>query len=234
MKRKRAPGGGRKPKGEFSQLTSSLTIRIPEDMRKQLESEAASKDQSVAQVLLWHLRRSFNRDRERERNSATRAFCFLISVLADKIRWAVGAPTEEWQNNPFVFRSFKIGVAKLLDAFEPKGKIRPPPMDWFAKRKEKFEKYYGLAFGKNFKKKAETWKSPTRVANEAVERTLSDLFGGGMSPEDVMGFWADDVNADASLMDLAESDIKATERTWYGMADVRRDLQLTKAKDNDF
>src|SRR5262245_60282065 len=123
MKRKRAQGGGRKPKGEFSQLTSSLTIRIPDDMRKRLESEAAEKDESIAQRLLWHLQRSFNRERELARDPAIRGHCFLISEMAERLAWAAG-PGAAWERNPFVFQAFKIGVEKMLSFFTPKGEIR--------------------------------------------------------------------------------------------------------------
>ena len=49
---KRRPGGGRRPKGEFSQLSSTLTIRIPDEMRKQLEDEAANKHGPETNVAL--------------------------------------------------------------------------------------------------------------------------------------------------------------------------------------
>ena len=85
MKRKRASGGGRKPKGEFSQLTSSLTIRIPDDMRRELESEAAGNNSSMGQTLLWHLRQSLNREREKERDPALQGLLFMIAQLADAL-----------------------------------------------------------------------------------------------------------------------------------------------------
>jgi hypothetical protein len=142
MKRKRAAGGGRKPKGEFSQLTSSLTIRIPEDMRKQLESEAAARGQSVAQVLLWHLRQSFNLRHDRERDPALQGLLFMIGQLAERIgggrysggRYILDADyrphlsenKREWRTDLFKFRAFKFAVGQLLDTLkEPPGKIRP-------------------------------------------------------------------------------------------------------------
>jgi|RhiMetdeSRZDD1v2_1073273.scaffolds.fasta_scaffold23450_5 hypothetical protein len=132
MKRKRGPGGGRKPKGEFSQLTSSLTIRIPHDMRKQLESEAAINGHSVAQTLLWHLRQSFNRERDRERDPALDGLLFMIARLAvytsravyesDKVSRSL--KQARWRNDLFTFRAFKVAVAKLLEALkEPPGPV---------------------------------------------------------------------------------------------------------------
>jgi hypothetical protein len=134
MKRKRAPGGGRKPKGEFSQLTSSLTIRIPDDMRKQLESEAAIGGHSVAQTLLWHLRQSFDRKRAKERDPALAGLILLIDSLAGRLSGsdalvrsldnseAGKAARSElqalWRINSFRFRAFKFAVGKLLAALE--------------------------------------------------------------------------------------------------------------------
>ena len=80
MKQKRAPGGGRKAKAG---PTSSLTFRIPDDMRKQLEREAAEKAATVSDRLQWHLRRSFNRQQEEERDPALQGLLVLIAVVGD-------------------------------------------------------------------------------------------------------------------------------------------------------
>ena len=55
LKRKRAPGGGRKPKGAFSKLTSPLSLRMPSDMRDELEAAAKASGKSVSQELLRRL-----------------------------------------------------------------------------------------------------------------------------------------------------------------------------------
>jgi hypothetical protein len=34
--------------------------------------------------------------------------------------------SKDWHRNPFMFRAFKIGVGKLLDALEPSGEARSP------------------------------------------------------------------------------------------------------------
>jgi hypothetical protein len=125
MKRKRAPGGGRKAKAG---PTSSLTFRIPDDMRKQLEREAAEKEVNVSDRLLWHLRRSFNRQRDEERDPALQGLLMLIARLAEAI--AVGEIPDgvdkylrsrlrrEWRTDLFQFRAFKFAAKKLLDTIE--------------------------------------------------------------------------------------------------------------------
>ena len=52
---KRAPGAGRKPRGEFDQLTSPFSLRMPEDLREQLEAAAEKSGRSASQELLRRL-----------------------------------------------------------------------------------------------------------------------------------------------------------------------------------
>jgi hypothetical protein len=136
---KRAPGGGRKPKGGFSQLSSTLTIRIPDDMRKQLESEAAEKNESMAQRLMWHLRQSFNRERDRERDPALHGLFSLISAMANNLSGVDYAEPAEaarlrrrspWRNDRFHFQAFKLGVEGLLNMLdEPSDTTMIPATD---------------------------------------------------------------------------------------------------------
>jgi hypothetical protein len=123
MKRKRAPGGGRKARAG---PTSSLTFRIPDDMRKQLEREAAEKALNVSDRLLWHLRRSFNRQREEERDPALQGLLVLIGRLAENVAGGEYMTDKdvrswlrrEWRTDLFQFRAFKSAVKKLLDTLE--------------------------------------------------------------------------------------------------------------------
>src|SRR5215510_6943332 len=123
MKRKRAPGGGRKAKAG---PTSSLTFRIPDDLRKHLEREAAEKAVNVSDRLLWHLRRSFNRQRDEERDPALQGLLVLIARLAEDVAGGEYVPDKnvrsrlrrEWRTDLFLFRAFKFAVKKLLDTLE--------------------------------------------------------------------------------------------------------------------
>src|SRR5262245_46065586 len=123
MKRKRAPGGGRKAKAG---PTSSLTFRIPDDLRKQLEREAAEKAVNVSDRLLWHLRRSFNRQRDEERDPALQGLLVLIARLAESVAGGEFVADKdfrsqvrtEWRTELFQFRAFKFAVKKLLDTLE--------------------------------------------------------------------------------------------------------------------
>src|SRR6516165_455129 len=55
MARKRAPGGGRKPKGA-APMRSQLTIRMPDDLRTELEAAARKRGHNLTDELLWRLR----------------------------------------------------------------------------------------------------------------------------------------------------------------------------------
>jgi hypothetical protein len=194
-------------------------------MRKRLESEAADKDESVAQVLLRHLQRSFNRDQQLERDPATRAFCFLIMELSERIRLGAGS-SERWQRNPFVFRAFKLAVGTLLDRFEPKGSLRPPP---FRSLLRQDKEYFDLHVDERstIEEMAKIWETPERAADSAVYNTLLDL-SGWQKAQAIKRYWADRASRNESLSEIAKHQIKEAERTWYGMTDVRRDLGLGK------
>ena len=122
VKRKRAPGGGRKPKGEFAGLESPLSIRMPAEMRARLAASARRSNRSLSQEVLARLNRSLNKDIDKSVDPAMRAICFLISSLAYSIHWNM----PNWRSDPFMFKAIKIGIGKLLDALEPSGEIRLP------------------------------------------------------------------------------------------------------------
>ncbi len=128
QKRERAPGGGRKPSGPFAKNDAQLTIRMPADMRKQLELSAGrrldGKGWKLTQELLYRLQRSFDRERDERRDPAMRALGY---ILAEVIAYAAAlSGTEQWRADPFAFRTAKLAFTSILDALEPKGKIRPP------------------------------------------------------------------------------------------------------------
>src|SRR5215204_2534089 len=120
-KRSRGRAGGRPPRGAFSGLTSPLTIRMPKEMREELEKAANKRDWSVSQELLRRLNASFMRDRERSRDRSLRALCFLISEIAEGVvlpipDFRLDNLRPLWRTNPFLFRAFKLAVGKLLNA----------------------------------------------------------------------------------------------------------------------
>jgi hypothetical protein len=101
---------------------------MPAGMRDELKAAAKASGKSVSQELLRRLQDSFYRDRDKARDPAMRALCFLIAETAQQTAGLNNSKDRalDWRTNPFYFRAFKIAVGKLLDALEPKGKIEPP------------------------------------------------------------------------------------------------------------
>jgi hypothetical protein len=224
-KKKRAAGGGRKPQGEFTQLTSLFAVRMPEDLREQLESAATKNRRSASQELLRRLYDSFGINRDKDRDPATRALCFLISEIAEKIRWA----SPQWHGDPFFFKAFKIGVAKLLDEIEPKGKIQPPPMKKIVDeiRKQPISKTLAGIDSQWADELVRTWQTPKTIADKAVKETVSDLYR--VVALRAKSYLASLLNSEDKIArGVGERSLAQAERTQYGMADVRRDLELVK------
>lgn len=209
MAKKRAPGGGRKPKGDFSALVSALTIRMPSDMRKLLDLAAADSGKSVTQEILGRIRTSFQRDREKAPKTEVRALCFLIAKLASDVvgsRNSDGWQRYSWRSDRFFFCAFKTALVELLDQLEPQGELRLPTI------------------------------TPTALesSNEIMREELQS-FG---SPEERGKYIAKmrwkvllnaDPNIDLDFLDMLPegSDLKAEiRRESYGMADARDDLQI--------
>ena len=124
-KKKRAPGGGRKPINP-SQRMVGFSVRIPATMRDELE-KAADKRRlrkwNGSDELRRRLQESFDQDRKNYSDPETQALCFLFADLSVNVHRG----TPNWRSNPFLFRAFKLAVAKLLDNMpSPAGKVETP------------------------------------------------------------------------------------------------------------
>jgi len=238
MVRKRAPGGGRKPQGEFDQLTMPFSLRMPEDLREQLEAAAKQSGRSTSQEILRRLNESFGASRDKQRDPAVRAICFLIAQLADRIRWASGPNL--WDGNPFLFRAFKIGVEKLLDGLEPQGEIKNPGVDDdFRRIKEAFKDDTTLRRTaeerhSDINKLVKMWQSPKAVGSDAAAKVLAELYSGPQHPDEIKKifgvFLTDHPSVEEFHRDVARGAIADAERTWYGTEQARRDLELSKPR----
>jgi hypothetical protein len=219
-KRKRAKGGGRKPKGPFTELTSPLSIRMPNYMREELESAAQTSGKSVSQELLRRLSNTFDRDREKARDPDMRALCFLIAETA---RQAVGIPVSDqlkstntlsWRNNPFFFRAFKIAVGTLLDALEPAGPITPPKMKFnFRPTAHNTTAAAGDALN-HFIKSYETPEARGQYAAGYIWNSLQTI--PHLSPDE----------REQEIQKLHQISSPAFRHEFYGMSDAARDLHI--------
>jgi hypothetical protein len=143
--RKRRPGGGRKPGGIFRGKTEWFSTRITPETREALEREATTSGQPISQVAERLLVLGLEAKRWRDHYKPLRALCFVIERTAlaassgryldptDPIwkrdRWHAMAAEDffnDWRTDPFRYRAFRLAVASLLSALEPKGEIRSP------------------------------------------------------------------------------------------------------------
>ena len=198
---------GSKPRGPFSQNKAVMTVRMPDDLRAELERSANKKGWSLSQELLWRVRSSYKRQREEERRSpATRALCFLLSELAER----VGLPNiAEWHRNPFAFRAFRLALAQVLERLEPAGEIKSPP--GYKRLTEAFRTHIAP------KRFAECTKTPETFADYLSKRLMMEI----LHPDPL---W------ETALRELLLSDFGVVARglldNIYSIADVRRDLGI--------
>jgi len=225
MKRKRARGGGRKSR---SGPTSSLTFRIPDQMRRQLESEAAAKDATVSERLLWHLSRSFNRQREEERDPALNGLLIVIASLAEATtggellsdKYYRSEVQRKWRTDLFNFRAFKFAVKKLLDTLE-----EPPESTMTQENHENYAREASVGDSPEFQKLfLEINKSPEAMGafnfkNVWTRFTHSDR---------------PFTESERSMMNRFPDFGRAMEREYYDFQKARKALELEPEREDEF
>jgi hypothetical protein len=152
---------------------------------------------------------SFYRDRDKARDPAMRALCFMIAETAHQ---AVGihggkqedSPIGSWRDNPFYFRAFKIAVGKLLDELEPPGPIRVPVIKWG------FEPAHIRALNALIK----SYESPEARGEYAAGYIWNALLTGRASP----------VERENERRRVEETGSSSVWREFHGMPDAVRDL----------
>jgi hypothetical protein len=219
-KRKRAPGGGRKPKGDFAGLTSPVCIRMPPALRAQLKTAARRSGRSISQEVLSRLDGSLNRERDKATDRPMRAICFLISSLAYSVHWNM----PNWRSDPFLFRAIRIGIDKLLDALEPAGEMKLPEF-WktYANSLNDalFKEHEILAKVQDAMRKTiiPATTSPEGMADYAVWSTLQH-YNAPRPPSD-----SETLRRFVSK-EIVDNVRKHQENLNYGMADARKDLRM--------
>ena len=124
QRRRRAPGGGRKPRGDFSRLTSPFAVRMPEGLRAQLKAAAAMNDRSEGQELLSRLQQSFDWPTEVQEAWGPRhikGLAQLVVQVSRTVEGAVGVPPLgkpdhdlNWHKNAFTHRALTSAVNACL------------------------------------------------------------------------------------------------------------------------
>jgi hypothetical protein len=190
---------------------------MPDNIRAELEAAAKKRGWSLTQELLWRLRVSLSKDREDRRDSALRAICFLITLMATR-SLHTRRPGKPWYQDPFTFRAFKLAVAKLLEGLEPRGEISIP----FYESGTRFAGYpiYSTLI-----------KTPEDAAEDAAGYQLARLFHSRAEPVTPdHREWMRILPGISSPAELDEF-VDYYEREVYALSDARRDLGIKEPKE---
>jgi hypothetical protein len=113
-KRKRRPGGGRKPSGEFPGKSATFTTRIQPSTRRALEQAAKDRpDKSISAAAEHILKTVLLRQSGEPRNNALAA---ALVLLAENIERDT---KKSWLDDPWVGFALANGVEHLVRYFTP-------------------------------------------------------------------------------------------------------------------
>jgi hypothetical protein len=191
-------------------MRSQLTIRMPDELRTELEAAARKRGHNLTDELLWRLRLSFAKEREQRRDPAMRALTFLIGQMAAFIPLSF---VREWHKNPFMFEALKLGTAKVLDAIAPPGEIESPYKDM-----PKASGKSADAVNRARQDIANRCRTPEDAAQVAADFVLTQLF----NPWRAESLSEIRALADESFPGLGDD----IEREHYGMLAALRDLGI--------
>jgi hypothetical protein len=187
---------------------------MPDDLRARLETAVAQRLErkpslkwNLTEEVLARLGWSFRKEREERRDPTVRALCYLVSQLADVSSSFAHVRGQTWVDDPFMFRTFKLAVAKVLDALEPSGQAKSP--------------YASLEPGNLL---FETYKTVESAADFTAASVLRPLFYPSPVTQDQKTMLR---NLDTPKVPGAGKQLlELMEETFYAMADARRDLGI--------
>jgi hypothetical protein len=114
QKKTRAPGGGRKPRGDFRGNSKILTVRVTPATRTALEGLAKRHDRSLSQEM-HHAFDDWIRNHRRHKRHIG-ALMHAIALVAENIEERTG---RRWQEDAYTGEQLRVGVEKLIFHFAP-------------------------------------------------------------------------------------------------------------------
>jgi hypothetical protein len=117
MTRKRAPGAGRKPRGEFRGKSATLATRIMPSTRAALDRAARENERSLSQEVEYRLQLSIGDDRKNRRQHI-RALGEAVMLVA---RFVERATEKRWNEDAFTGEALRCGVEFLISHFAARG-----------------------------------------------------------------------------------------------------------------
>ena len=125
MAGKRAPGGGRKPLGEFRK-TGTLTTRITDAVRSGLAREAARNGRSLSHEVQMRLVESLQAPRKIKSEWGP-PHIWSLTQLVSRVARAVEEQTQErWHEDRFTADNVRAGVETLVMHLAPKESAQTP------------------------------------------------------------------------------------------------------------
>jgi hypothetical protein len=125
-KRKRAPGGGRKPSGEFVGMTDALTVRMPKDVRRGVEREAKRAGRSLSQEIARRLKDSLELRARIDREFGPKHI-YALGRMAGQMAQAVEMQTgRRWQDDAFTASALCHAIETFVFRVAPTGPVKVP------------------------------------------------------------------------------------------------------------
>jgi hypothetical protein len=114
MPRKRAPGAGRKPRGDFKKKIATFTTRITHETRSALEHGARETGRSLSQHVESILRAAIHKPSDAQRRN--QALARAIVLVAENLERNTGQP---WNEDAFTGQALRYATETLLFRFGP-------------------------------------------------------------------------------------------------------------------
>jgi hypothetical protein len=134
-KKKRAPGGGRKPKGEYANRAASLTMRISAELKASLKRQAVQNRRSLSQEAERLLRDAMEFPKTFKKQWRDDHYYGLGRMVA-RLAWTVEIATgvadpfnstrRTWMEDPFTAAALRAAIDIALGGLAPAGEIEPP------------------------------------------------------------------------------------------------------------
>jgi len=118
MAKKRKPGAGRKPRGEFHRKTKMITTRVTPETRMDLDRAAKKSGRSLSQEIEARLRVSIEKVRSIDSSHQIRALGEAVMLVA---RYIERATEKHWHEDAFTGQAVRQGCEFLISHFAPRG-----------------------------------------------------------------------------------------------------------------
>jgi hypothetical protein len=123
MARNRAPGAGRKPRGEFRGKSETLATRVMPSTRAALDRAARKNKRSLSQEVEYRLRLSMF-DARKNYAKHIRALGEAVMLVAQFVE---RASEKRWNEDAFTGEALRRGVELLISHFATRGNPITPP-----------------------------------------------------------------------------------------------------------